>query len=285
MRLDPRRSIARHGGLVATCELAADGFTRSDIDAHLASGRIVRVRHGWYSRREIHPEMLAAARVGGRLTCCSALDLSGFWVVRDARLHIAVDRNDCQLRSPSDSRRRLSAGEGVVVHWRTHRTPSRLLVDPIGALHDFCDCARPDLITAATDSVLHQRPWLRQEVLALAERAESAVSRALLSADGICESGTETLFWLRMRRPAPRRQVKIPSVGRVDFVFGDRLVVEIDGYEFHSSRDDFESDRRRDALLSSLGYRVLRFSYRQVMDRWDEVESAVRGAIARGDRY
>jgi len=88
-----------------------------------------------------------------------------------------------------------------------------------------------------------------------------------------------------MRRLAPRRQVKIAPVGRVDFVFGDRLVVEIDGYEYHSSRDDFESDRRRDAMLSALGYRVLRFSHRQVMDRWTEVETAVLAAISRGDRY
>lgn len=285
MHADPHFSIARRGGLVATHELAADGITRSDIDANLGSGRIIRVRQGWYSRREIHPDMLAAARVGGRVTCQSALHLGGFWVVRDTRLHLAVDRNDCQLRSPSDSRKRLSPDDRVVVHWRTHPTPSRLVVDPIGALADLCDCASPDLITAVTDSVLLKRPWLRREVLALAGGAEAAVSRALLAADGICESGIETLFWLRMRGLAPRRQVKVASVGRVDFVFGDRLIVEVDGYEFHSSRDDFESDRRRDAVLSSRGYRVLRFSYRQVMDRWDEVESAVVSAIARGDRY
>ena len=88
-----------------------------------------------------------------------------------------------------------------------------------------------------------------------------------------------------MRRLRPIRQFRIAGVGRVDFVFGDRLVIEVDGREFHASPDQFESDRRRDAVLSALGYRVLRFSYRQVMDRWDEVELAVRAAIARGDRY
>jgi very-short-patch-repair endonuclease len=285
MHSDPRLSIARRGGLAATHELAADGIARSDIDAHLRSGRIIRVRQGWYARREIHPEMLAAARVGGRLTCCSVLDLSGFWVARDPRLHVAVDRNDCQLRSPSDSRTRLSPRDPVVVHWRTHSTPSRLAVDPIGALADLCECAQPELVTASTDSVLHKRPGLRSSVIALARGTASLVSGALLAADGICESGIETLFWLRMRRHGPQRQVKIASVGRVDFVFGDRLVVEVDGYEFHSSQDDFEADRRRDALLSALGYRVLRFSYRQVMDRWDEVETSVLASIARGDRY
>ena len=229
--------------------------------------------------------MLAAARVGGRLTCSSALALDGFWVKNGPHLHVAVDRNDCQLRSPSDSRRRLSRNDPVVVHWQTHATSSRLVVDPVGALADLCACAPPELITASADSVLHLRPQLRDEVLRLAAAVPSPASHALLAADGICESGIETLFWLRMRRLAPTRQLRIAGVGRVDFVLGDRLVVEVDGQEFHSSPEQFESDRRRDALLSALGYRVLRFSYRQVMGRWDEVDLAVRAAIARGDRY
>lgn len=108
---------------------------------------------------------------------------------------------------------------------------------------------------------------------------------ALLRADGVCESGTETLFWLRMRHPSPRRQIQIAGVGRVDFLFGTRLVIEIDGAEFHADVDHFEADRRRDALLSTLGFRVLRFSYRQVMFDWPAVERAVRAALERGDHY
>lgn len=112
---------------------------------------------------------------------------------------------------------------------------------------------------------------------------------ALLRADGICESGTETVFHERSRRIRRlhdvRRQVTIAGVGRVDFLIGDRLVIEIDGFAYHSDPEQFEQDRRRDAALSALGYRVLRFSYHQVMSRWPEVEGAVWAAIARGDSY
>ncbi|MDP9027822.1 MAG: endonuclease domain-containing protein [Actinomycetota bacterium] len=107
----------------------------------------------------------------------------------------------------------------------------------------------------------------------------------MLDADGICESGIETLFWLHFRHLSPRRQVHIEGVGYVDFLFGNRLVVEVDGEHFHTDPLAFETDRRRDALLSLLGFRVLRFSFRQVMERWPEVEAAVYAAIARGDRY
>ena len=111
------------------------------------------------------------------------------------------------------------------------------------------------------------------------------VRTVLASADGVCESGTETYFWLRTRRAIPgiRRQVRIPGVGRVDFLVGHRLVVEIDGAEYHTDPVAFERDRRRDALLSRLGYRVLRFSYHQVMNEWPLVEAAVLAAIARRD--
>lgn len=80
-----------------------------------------------------------------------------------------------------------------------------------------------------------------------------------------------------------RQQVRVRGIGRVDFLIGDGLVIEVDGAEFHTSRTDFEEDRRRDALLSALGYRVLRFSYNQIASRWPEVEAAIRAAVARGD--
>jgi hypothetical protein len=48
---------------------------------------------------------------------------------------------------------------------------------------------------------------------------------------------------------------------RTDFLWrGQRLVIETDRYRFHSSRAEFERDRRRDQLLKLAGYEVLRFT-------------------------
>jgi very-short-patch-repair endonuclease len=53
----------------------------------------------------------------------------------------------------------------------------------------------------------------------------------------------------------------------VDFFWPEeRLVVEVDGYAFHSSPRMFEGDRRRDARLSALGLRVMRVTWRQVVN-------------------
>jgi very-short-patch-repair endonuclease len=43
-----------------------------------------------------------------------------------------------------------------------------------------------------------------------------------------------------------------------------RLVVEVDGYAFHSSRRSFERDRRKDQELTAAGYRVIRVTWRQL---------------------
>ena len=219
------------------------------------------------------------------MSCLSALSMLGIWTPPFEDLHVAVDAHDCRLRSPSDSRVRRSGEDPIVVHWRGRPGRSRLIVDPIAALEDARLCTTSDYLTAACDSLIRQQPDRRSEVQALIRRVPSSHADALVRADGVCESGIETLFWLKMPHRELRRQMVIPGVGRVDFLFGDRLVVEVDGAEFHRDIDHFESDRRRDALLSALGYRVLRFSYQQVMFDWPTVESAVRAALSRRDHY
>ena len=53
----------------------------------------------------------------------------------------------------------------------------------------------------------------------------------------------------------------------VDAVWLSRkVVVEVDGFEFHRTRAAFEADRRRDAALQREGYRVLRVTDRRLRD-------------------
>ncbi|MEA2395064.1 MAG: hypothetical protein QOJ82_2955 [Solirubrobacteraceae bacterium] len=68
----------------------------------------------------------------------------------------------------------------------------------------------------------------------------------------------------------------------VDFLFTDqRLVVEVDGYRYHHTRKAFERDRQRDAILAQAGYRVLRFTHRQIAREPATVTAALRAAAAR----
>lgn len=62
---------------------------------------------------------------------------------------------------------------------------------------------------------------------------------------------------------------------------GLKLALEIDGYEFHSEREVFESDRERHNSLQLAGWTVLHFTWRQLHERPDYVIETVK----RGIRY
>jgi very-short-patch-repair endonuclease len=67
--------------------------------------------------------------------------------------------------------------------------------------------------------------------------------------------------------PAPRTNVRIGPY-EVDAMWNEqRVIVEVDGYAFHSSRAAFERDRARDADLQARGFRVVRVTWRQIVDR------------------
>jgi len=75
----------------------------------------------------------------------------------------------------------------------------------------------------------------------------------------------------------PETNVRIGRYEVDAFWERERLVVEVDGYAFHSTRGAFERDRARDADLQAQGFRVLRVTWRQIV----EEPEAVVGRIAR----
>ena len=69
-------------------------------------------------------------------------------------------------------------------------------------------------------------------------------------------------------------------IGYADFLFrGARVVVEIDGREWHVDRERFQSDRTRQNRLINADWRVLRFTWDDLVNRPDAVIAAVNRAI------
>ena len=80
--------------------------------------------------------------------------------------------------------------------------------------------------------------------------------------------------------PQPEINTKIEGL-EVDAVWRDqRVIVEVDGWQFHKSHHAFETDRERDARLVRAGWRVIRFTHRQVVERPHEVAATVLAALA-----
>jgi very-short-patch-repair endonuclease len=72
----------------------------------------------------------------------------------------------------------------------------------------------------------------------------------------------------------------------VDFLWRrQRVVVEVDGFVFHSQRDDFERDRARDAHLAARDYVVVRVTWRQLVQQPEAVTARLAATLAARDRY
>ena len=119
------------------------------------------------------------------------------------------------------------------------------------------------------------------------EQWEAAVDRARARgfsvAEVVDEAPTRSPLERRFLRMCGRHRIPAPSVNvwvsglLVDFLWSEsRLIVEVDGYEFHGARASFEADRARDAALSLDGYRMLRFTYRQVTGDPGRVARTIR---------
>lgn len=121
----------------------------------------------------------------------------------------------------------------------------------------------------------------------LARLADTGSERMVRLVEGCRDgvgSGVESIARQRLERRGLvlTLQRVIPNVGRVDLVVaGSRVVIETDGFRFHSSRAQFDEDRRRDAEAIAHGWVPLRFSATQVRDDWPWVESTVLATLAR----
>lgn len=84
--------------------------------------------------------------------------------------------------------------------------------------------------------------------------------------------------------PTPQRRL-VTRQGRrfvrVDFDFGGHVVVELDSEKFHTDRDSFRLDRRRQNDLVQSGYVVLRFTWWDVMAAPEYVAATVATALRR----
>lgn len=88
----------------------------------------------------------------------------------------------------------------------------------------------------------------------------------------------------RAQLPNPRANA---LVGRyeVDMLWrSEGLAVEVEGYAFHSSPRAFERDRRRDAELPAAGLRLLRVTWRQIVDEPEALVARItRALVSRSD--
>ena len=285
---------SRQHGLVAYRQLLAAGIGRGAIEHRIRTGRLIRVQRGVYAVGHVHESALVR-RMAAVLTCgdgavLSHLSALAHWELRGSsaqKIHVTVPR-----RNASRSRAGLVVHRSLVLppsETTTHRaipitSVARSLLDGAAILAphalsravERCEILRLfDL--AAVQSTLRLHP-----THAGAARLRSAIE--LFRDDEITRSDLEAMMvGICDAHALPRPLVNhIVEGEEVDFLFGEqRLIAETDGRETHLTRAAFERDRARDAQLAVAGYRVVRFTYRQVRRDPRAVAATLRALLVR----
>ncbi|HEY6399376.1 MAG TPA: type IV toxin-antitoxin system AbiEi family antitoxin domain-containing protein, partial [Solirubrobacteraceae bacterium] len=261
-------------------QLQDAGLTRRAVAHRVVQSRLYRIHHGVYLPEP--PEMaarmtlLAAAAIAcgpdAVLSHHAAAELWGLLPPGPGDIDVTVvGRNPGHRRSGIRVHRASALDPRDIRVRRGLRVtaPARVVLElaaklDAGGLEDLLARSRVECSVTEADlaATIRRHP----------EYPGAAILRAATQRDegpALTRSQAERLFLDLIRRaglPHPATNVR---TGRyeVDFLWRDaQLVVEVDGYAFHRDRAAFERDRRRDAALMAAGMRVMRFTWRQIVE-------------------
>ena len=295
-------------GVVTRHQLLEAGVSRSRIDNLLRSGRLQRIHPGVYRWRG-HPADAWSHAAAGMLSATGGIDGRGVdGVIRSALSHRsaaillnllpdvsdggAVHVSGLGLRRTRGVRcHRFDVGEDDVVLLRGLAVTSlaRTIVDA-GAVVTSLE------LEQAYAAALRRDPELRRRLdFLLGRRPRTSRTRALRRLLRYLDRTATAPMYLRSR--AEEAFIELIQLARlpmplantmllgyeVDFLWPEaRLVVEVDGRAYHDTPHAFHRDRQRDLVLAAGGYRVLRFTWRQIRTDKLATVAAVAGAIAEG---
>lgn len=263
-----------HDGIGHSRDLRTAGYTVHQIRKEVDACRLRRVRRSWLITAECSAARRTAAEVSGRVTCVTAAKERGLWSENTTETHLAV---------PSTASR--NKAEGRRLHWAEGPVPvARFSTeDPIlNVLYHVARCQEPATALAVWESALRKGHVTLPELRRTAWHS-TAADEVLERVGVLSDSGVETNFLRIMRSCGVQVQQQVVIDGHpVDGLIGERLVVQLDGFEFHSKPEDRRRDMRQDARLVLLGYTVLRFDYQQVMFDPRYVQQTILNAIAQG---
>lgn len=273
-RMDTDRVIAalaaRQWGVVSRGQLLDADVPRTTIGDRVRSGHLVGLHPGVYAaghaRLRAEGHWLAAVLAAGPGAALSHRDAAGLHGLRPAN-HLRIDVSTAGRARSSPKiaihRTRVLAAEDVTtVGGIPVTTVARTLVDLAGQV------PRDHLAKAIKEAERQRTFDLRKVEAALARTSgrrgpghralrEAIAEHATLGLSA-SDSALEDAFLRLVHRTA------------------QRVAVELDGWANHHTRRSFEADRERDAALTAAGWRVVRFTYRQVIRRPDLVVRTLR---------
>lgn len=251
-------------------------MTPRQVAYRVRTGRLVRLYRGVYAvgHGVLRPEGLRLAAVlacgaGSALSHRSAAAHWGLRATSRARVEVTKPRGSGPGPAGVDvSCARLIAADVTVLHGVPVTTVARTLVD-------LAAVAPMATVADAVDMAIRQKIYDRRtlQVQLRRGRAGSQALRRVLAERHPERERTRSTLERMMLDVLASRCLPTPEVNaflldpgcEVDLLWrAEGLVVELDGWLHHRSRPAFEADRRKTVELQSIGYTVLRFTWRQI---------------------
>jgi Transcriptional regulator, AbiEi antitoxin/Protein of unknown function (DUF559) len=278
----------RQRGYVTRKQLLPLGVDRHAIDYRIEVGRLIPVYVGIYAVG--HVPTLPQDRAFGALLACgpqavlSHATAAAAWGVFK-RWDVPFD-----VTAPSAHRR-----PGIRVHRaalvrRDVRVQLGLRVtSPARTMLDIAPRMADKALSRAVND-LRRAGQLRLPALAdVLERFPRAPGARRLvpfleGPAGPTRSGFEDVFvgfCERFGLPQPLVNTTVAGF-EVDAFFPEYgLIVELDGWDFHKSRESFMSDRDRDATLLALGFKTVRITWERLRDHPEKEARRLHAILAR----
>ncbi|WP_162722455.1 type IV toxin-antitoxin system AbiEi family antitoxin domain-containing protein [Microbacterium sp. PM5] len=268
-------------------ELRQAGMSRRQITDAVRAGAIIRARRDHYLVADAPRSIVAAVRVGGRLTCLSLLAAEGVFVFANDALHVHLQRGSSRLRGAEGVRTPISPRhrrDRLTLHWLPLMQPDRansVRVGLLDALAHSVLCQPPRHAIATLDSALNRGAIVRSDLDRIFDVLPRKYGALRPLVDGRSQAGSETLVRLMVRATGAHAepQVFFPGVGWVDLLVEGWLVIECDSRQFHSDWRQQVKDRDRDLALAAQGCVVLRVTAAQVFLRPQDVQAAIRALL------
>jgi very-short-patch-repair endonuclease len=282
-------------GCVARRQLLAAGITSSAIARMVAQGLLRREHVGVYALHDAGLMPLgretAALLACGERAVLSHTSAAAVWGLIPAH-HGPVE---ITLGCPGTGRRRpaIRLHRSGILLIRDVRIKERLpLTSPAWTLLDLAGRLDGRSLERALDEALVVLKIVsRAQMVDVLRRANGRPGASLLRSlmarrknAAITHSTAERRCLELIRQaglPEPQTQVRIAGY-TVDFLWpAHRVVFEIDGYNFHTSRFAFDRDRRKDGALKAAGYDANRLTRDQVMFEPYLAVAAIAAALTR----
>lgn len=260
--------------------------SRTEVDAALRCGEIVRDGRGRYAVPVADKGLRAAHAISGVLSHRSAALYWG-WEVKC--VPPAPDVTVPRHRKLGRERR-----HGLAVHW-AQLEPGDVVDGRVTSRErTLVDCLRSlpvDEALAIADSALRHHAVTPERLIELAEnvrgRGAAACRRVARAANGKAANPFESVLRaISLEVPGldllPQVVLAEEPILRPDLVDARlRVVAEADSFEWHGSRYALKRDCRRYNRLVVLGWRVLRFAWEDVMHDADYVRACLYDVVRR----